>query len=64
MKEKERNEKVSVINLWYVFYHFGIFKAGISEEDLEELKRDIALLKKVKKNKISEEQYEKEMGIA
>lgn len=64
MKERERNEKVSVINLWCVLNNFGVFKAGISEEDLEELKRDIALLKKVKKNKISEEQYEKEMGIA
>lgn len=64
MKERERNEKVSVINLWCVLNNFDVFKAGISEEDLEELKCDIALLKKVKKNKISEEQYEKEMGIA
>lgn len=36
----------------------------ISEEDLEELKKDVALLKKLKKKKISDEEYEKEIGLA
>ncbi|KAL1501770.1 hypothetical protein ABEB36_007036 [Hypothenemus hampei] len=38
-------------------------KGGISEEDLEELKNDIALLKKFKKKKISDEEYEKTIGL-
>ncbi|XP_023030455.1 probable ATP-dependent RNA helicase DDX55 homolog [Leptinotarsa decemlineata] len=38
-------------------------RKGISEEDLEELKRDIMLLKKLKKKKISNEDYEKEIGL-
>lgn len=40
------------------------FDLGISEEDLEELKKDVALLKKLKKKKISDEEYEKEIGLA
>ncbi|VEN55959.1 unnamed protein product [Callosobruchus maculatus] len=39
-------------------------KRGITEEDLEELKRDIATLKKLKKNKITDEDYEKEIGLS
>lgn len=35
----------------------------ISDEDLEELKRDVALLKKHKKKKISDEEYNKEIGL-
>ncbi|KAF7287667.1 putative ATP-dependent RNA helicase DDX55 homolog [Rhynchophorus ferrugineus] len=38
-------------------------KGGISKEDLEELKNDINLLKKWKKKKISDEQFEKEIGL-
>ncbi|ENN71750.1 hypothetical protein HUJ04_001310 [Dendroctonus ponderosae] len=38
-------------------------KGGITEEDLEELKKDIALLKKFKKKKITDEQYEKAIGL-
>ncbi|KAJ8910503.1 hypothetical protein NQ315_012350 [Exocentrus adspersus] len=38
-------------------------RKGISEEDLEELKKDVALLKKLKKKKISDEDYEKEIGL-
>lgn len=39
-------------------------KKGISEEDLKELANDIALLKKLKKKKISEEQFDQEMGLS
>ncbi|KAG5896651.1 hypothetical protein JTB14_021297 [Gonioctena quinquepunctata] len=39
-------------------------RKGISDEDMEELKRDVALLKKLKKNKISHEDYDKEIGLA
>ncbi|CAG9861040.1 unnamed protein product [Phyllotreta striolata] len=35
----------------------------ISEEDLEELKKDVAMLKKLKKKKITDEEYEKEIGL-
>ncbi|CAH0549129.1 unnamed protein product [Brassicogethes aeneus] len=38
-------------------------RKGISDEDLEELKKDVALLKKFKKKKISEEEFEKQMGL-
>ncbi|KAF5272006.1 hypothetical protein FQR65_LT04987 [Abscondita terminalis] len=38
-------------------------RAGISEEDLAELAKDIGLLKKLKKKKITDEEYEKEMGL-
>ncbi|XP_030757956.1 probable ATP-dependent RNA helicase DDX55 homolog [Sitophilus oryzae] len=38
-------------------------KGGISQEDLEELKRDVALLKKLKKKKITDEEFDKEIGI-
>ncbi|XP_018565596.1 probable ATP-dependent RNA helicase DDX55 homolog [Anoplophora glabripennis] len=38
-------------------------RKGISDEDLEELKKDVALLKKLKKKKISDEDYEKEIGL-
>lgn len=37
--------------------------SGISEEDIAELSKDIAMLKKLKKKKISEEDYEKEIGL-
>nr|CAH7729712.1 unnamed protein product [Callosobruchus chinensis] len=39
-------------------------KRGITEEDLEELKKDIATLKKLKKKKISDEDYEREIGLS
>ncbi|XP_056641503.1 probable ATP-dependent RNA helicase DDX55 homolog [Diorhabda sublineata] len=35
----------------------------MSDEDLEELKRDVELLKKHKKRKISDEEYNKEIGL-
>uniref|UniRef100_A0A6P7GBS3 ATP-dependent RNA helicase n=1 Tax=Diabrotica virgifera virgifera TaxID=50390 RepID=A0A6P7GBS3_DIAVI len=38
-------------------------RKGISDEDLEELKKDVALLKKLKKKKISNEDYEKDIGL-
>lgn len=38
-------------------------KKGISEEDLAELAKDVALLKKLKKKKISDEQFDEEMGL-
>ncbi|XP_066251903.1 probable ATP-dependent RNA helicase DDX55 homolog isoform X2 [Euwallacea similis] len=41
----------------------GKKRKGISEEDMEELKKDIALFKKFKKKKISNEEYEKAMGL-
>lgn len=40
-----------------------MFEGGISEEDYTELKKDIALLKKLKKKKISDEDFDREMGI-
>ncbi|XP_060534460.1 probable ATP-dependent RNA helicase DDX55 homolog [Cylas formicarius] len=38
-------------------------KAGISAEDLEELRKDVALLKKLKRRKITDEEYDKEIGL-
>ncbi|XP_025834168.1 probable ATP-dependent RNA helicase DDX55 homolog isoform X2 [Agrilus planipennis] len=38
-------------------------RKGISEEDMEELAKDIALIKKLKKRKITDEQFDKEMGL-
>lgn len=35
----------------------------IDTEDLEELKRDVAMLKKLKKKKITNDEYEKEIGL-
>lgn len=42
---------------------FVLFFSAISEEDYAELSKDVALLKKLKKKKISEEDYEKEIGL-
>lgn len=39
-------------------------RKGITEEELSELAKDVALLKKLKKKKISEEQFEKEIGLS
>ncbi|CAG9814893.1 unnamed protein product [Phaedon cochleariae] len=38
-------------------------RKGMTDEDLAELKKDVALLKKFKKKKITSEDYEKEMGL-
>lgn len=38
-------------------------KKGVTPEELQELANDIALMKKLKKKKISEEQFDKEFGI-
>ncbi|KAK9886414.1 hypothetical protein WA026_016693 [Henosepilachna vigintioctopunctata] len=38
-------------------------KKAISQEDIDEIARDISLLKKFKKKKISEEEFDKEFGI-
>ncbi|KAB0791498.1 hypothetical protein PPYR_03298 [Photinus pyralis] len=38
-------------------------KSALSEEDMAELAKDIALIKKLKKKKISNEEFDKEMGI-
>lgn len=38
-------------------------KGGLSQEDYQELVKDIALLKKFKKKKISEEEFDKEFGV-
>ncbi|KAK4878260.1 hypothetical protein RN001_010766 [Aquatica leii] len=38
-------------------------KSGITDEDLAELAKDIGLLKKLKKKKISDEEFEKEIGL-
>lgn len=38
-------------------------RKGISEEDMAELAKDIAVLKKFKKKKLSNEDYDKEMGL-
>ncbi|KAL3270693.1 hypothetical protein HHI36_021221 [Cryptolaemus montrouzieri] len=38
-------------------------KKGISQEDMDELVRDVALLKKLKKKKMSEEEFDREFGI-
>lgn len=37
---------------------------GLSEEEMKDLAADVALLKKLKKKKISDEQFEKEFGIS
>lgn len=39
-------------------------RKGISEEDLQELAKDVALLKKLKKKKITSEQCDQEMGLS
>lgn len=38
-------------------------RKGISEEDMAELAKDIALMKKLKKKKISDDDFDKEFGI-
>lgn len=38
-------------------------KGGLSEQDMAELVRDIAVLKKFKKKKLSNEDYDREMGL-
>lgn len=38
--------------------------AGMTEEEMNELAKDVALLKKLKRKKISEEDFDKEIGLS
>lgn len=58
-KRKRKGEEIIKFNTLLVMSYF----IGISEDDMAELLKDVALLKKLKKKKISDEEYAKEIGL-
>lgn len=62
-KRKERKEKIKLKKQTALVNTPKKRKKGLSEEDMAELANDIALLKRIKKKKITEEQFNAEIGL-
>ncbi|XP_034235584.1 ATP-dependent RNA helicase DDX55 [Thrips palmi] len=62
-KEKRRLRKVKKAELKAQGIETKKRKKGLTAEELEELKNDVALMKKLKKKKITEEEFDKNFGL-
>lgn len=62
-KRKRKSNKEKQFFFFLFMYIFLTVLGKISQEDIEELSKDIALFKKLKKKKISEEEFDAKFGI-